>query len=185
MVEIVAITTRQRARECVSKNNGTHMLSTVDKGKRTFRHPTIPGHQHLEMYFDDDEDPTLYGAPTRQQVESILEWAASLPPDARLVVNCEAGVSRSTACALSILAQQGGPGSAESAMQAVLALRPQAAPNLLIAAYADIFLGLDGELHAVAERVTQDKMLNVYNLTPRLEPTRKIIEAARTAKLGP
>ena len=63
-----------------------------------------------------------------------------------LLIHCQVGVSRSTAIALAILADRLGPGQEGEALQALLRLRPQAIPNLLVVSLADDLLARNGAL---------------------------------------
>lgn len=57
-----------------------------------------------------------------------------------LLVSCDYGASRSPAVAYVLLADQYGPGREEEALQTVLAIRPGAVPNALVASFGDQLL---------------------------------------------
>jgi len=84
---------------------------------------------------------------TDDDVRCIIGLAESLRADAgRVLVHCEAGVSRSSATALIMYACWLGPGYEHEAMARVLAQRPIAAPNRRMVEIADRLLGREGRL---------------------------------------
>lgn len=137
----------------------THVLSILDPG---YPEPSAFGrygeHQRLELHFDDIVVPREgMVPPARADVERILAFGRSLTDEpegvGHLLVHCHAGVSRSTASLIMILAQARPDRSARDAVAAVAAIRPQAWPNLLMTEMADDILGRKGELvEAVHER---------------------------------
>ena len=138
----------------------THMLSILDPGSpdpemlREF-----PLHQRLKLYFHDIIEPaTGWIAPERWDVEVLLAFGRELAtaqdhPHAapiHLLVHCHAGLSRSTAAAILILAQHDPDHPADDAVGTVTRLRPQAWPNLRIIELGDALLGRGGEIVAAA-----------------------------------
>ena len=72
-------------------------------GDAAFAHPN-----HHREYFDDITDPTDWGRePRRDHVKRIIEFAQAQPEGTRFLVHCQAGISRSTATALGVLAALG------------------------------------------------------------------------------
>ncbi|GAA5496732.1 Predicted protein tyrosine phosphatase [Rubritalea squalenifaciens DSM 18772] len=92
-------------------------------------------------------------APTSNDVGAALDYALELPEDAHLLVHCMAGISRSTATAMAIIAQALGEGSEREAAVTVREIRPIANPNRLILQYADDLLERNGALLEAAEEV--------------------------------
>jgi predicted protein tyrosine phosphatase len=82
-----------------------------------------------------------------EDVRRIIQLAESLRPDTgKVLIHCEAGVSRSTAAALIMYACWLGPGREREAMRRVLAQRPVAVPNRRMVELADRLLALGGRL---------------------------------------
>jgi predicted protein tyrosine phosphatase len=112
--------------------------------------------------FEDIVDPnsTDPGAPQRAEVEALLDRACTLyktciAENSKLLVHCEAGISRSTSVALSLLARRLGPGREQQACEIIAGLRPpmaaggyyvQACPNERIVGYADDRMNRGGAL---------------------------------------
>ena len=87
---------------------------------------------------------------TEEDVKLIIELAESLRLETgKVLIHCEAGVSRSTAAALIMYACWFGPGREQEAMERVLAQRPIAIPNRRMVQLADKLLGREGKLVAV------------------------------------
>jgi len=116
----------------------------------------------LYLDMDDVISDDYQSAPSIEQVDQILKWAASLPDDARLLVHCYAGVSRSTAAALAIKVMKQGIDMIPECIDWLVDHRPIACPNPLITKYADSLLGAGGNLHLAAEKVASAKLLNLY-----------------------
>ena len=84
---------------------------------------------------------------TEEDVLRIIQLAEHLhSKSGKVLIHCEAGVSRSTAAALIIYACWFGPGRESEAMRRVIAQRPIAIPNARMVAFADKLLGLNGRL---------------------------------------
>jgi predicted protein tyrosine phosphatase len=80
-------------------------------------------------------------------VQQIIRLAEDLRSGTgRVLIHCEAGVSRSTAAALIMHAYWLGPGSEREAMRRVLAQRPIAIPNRRMVELADNLLDRGGRL---------------------------------------
>jgi predicted protein tyrosine phosphatase len=89
---------------------------------------------------------TEFGA-TEQDIQQIITLAKELrAAPGRILIHCEAGVSRSTAAALIIYAYWLGPGRERESMARVLAQRPIAMPNSRMVEIADRLLGREGRL---------------------------------------
>jgi predicted protein tyrosine phosphatase len=109
---------------------------------------SLPGAKRvLYVSFDDAENPSEDGSwilARESDIRGIFEFADG-SPKAPLLVHCRAGVSRSSAIALSLIVR-GLVHSAnvvEDAAQQLLAIRPQARPNVHV-----LRLGLRHFLHA-------------------------------------
>lgn len=84
---------------------------------------------------------------TDGDVQRIIQLAESLRQETgKLLIHCEAGVSRSPAAALIMYACWLGPGCEREAMVRVLAQRPVAIPNRRMVELADRILGRGGRL---------------------------------------
>ena len=88
--------------------------------------------------------------PTDADVRQIIALAERLrTARGRVLIHCEAGVSRSAAAAVIMYAVWLGPGRERDALARVLAQRPIATPNRRMLALADQLLDRGGRLVAV------------------------------------
>lgn len=95
-----------------------------------------------------------YVYPTRPIMEGMLESIDRFLADDRcktILVHCFAGVSRSTAAALTVLLRDGW--SVKDAAEYVFKIRPIADPNRLMLGYIDQMFDLHGELHEIVSRL--------------------------------
>lgn len=114
-----------------------HVLSILE--------PTIPRQAfrqaksvfHIAFY--DIENPANsqgMRAACAEDVTQILAFIDALPPGEGLLIHCRAGISRSAAVAFGIIlrafVESGDHDYAEAAIEQLLDLRPQAAPNALV-----------------------------------------------------
>jgi len=87
---------------------------------------------------------------TEEDVLRIIQLAEGLRcGTGRILIHCEAGVSRSSAAALIMYACWLGPGRERDAMERVLAQRPIAVPNRRMVEFADRLLDRGGRLVSV------------------------------------
>ena len=114
-------------------------------------------HERLELRFHDviEQVPDMI-PPQEKHVAQLLAFGRNLmaepAPGAHLLVHCHAGVSRSTASMILIVAQAQPQLAASVTAQEVLRIRPQAWPNLRIIEMGDAMLGRGGEvIEAVRE----------------------------------
>jgi predicted protein tyrosine phosphatase len=135
----------------------THVLSILDP---EFEDPpafaAFGPHHRLALRFHDIIDPLPDRLPpARADVERLLAFGREMidAPDPHLLIHCHAGVSRSTASAALILAQAWPDRPAPAVLEAVVAIRPRAWPNLRILEFGDALLGRNGEIVAAAAAV--------------------------------
>ena len=110
-------------------------------------------HLHIEV---DDVPASFAGdiAPTMEHVTEFLDFARAWDRRGAMIVHCYAGVSRSTAAALSILCQYN-PGREMEAAQALRRAAPHAKPNRRIIAIADRLLESDNRLVEAVDAIGQ------------------------------
>lgn len=102
---------------------------------------------HLVLRFEDvDKDlrPRIAAA-SEEQVEAAIEFGRD-NVDRTMLVHCRAGIARSAALALAIIADRDGPGVEDASVSTLLSVRPESVPNLHVLGIADRFLGRDGRL---------------------------------------
>lgn len=107
-------------------------------------------HKQLILAMWDVEQPHPQG-PGAQHVRAALNHFDKLLPegsDAAFIVQCRKGKARSTGMALALLRHRAGAGAEAAALSRLLAIAPEAAPNLLVVRHADAVIGCGGRLEA-------------------------------------
>lgn len=86
--------------------------------------------------------------PTRRDVLRIVKFAEAMEPGEYVMCHCNAGISRSSAAALTIFASKMDPGprSAQQAVTEVMRVKSIIHPNRAMVAFADDILGYGGAL---------------------------------------
>lgn len=151
----------------------THVLSILDPSEPTPpAFSAYPAHARLELRFNDIIDSRPGETPpSAADVDLLLAFGRDLLAEpgraGHLLVHCHAGISRSTASMLLLLAQAC-PGYPETAiMGEILRIRPKAWPNLRIVKFGDSLLKRDGALieaarDAYAKQLAQRPELASY-----------------------
>jgi predicted protein tyrosine phosphatase len=130
----------------------THVVSIWDKESfydpkcRDLIKSVAPRAEVLFSYFADTSVPNHPEAPQLQDVKRILDFTKELPHEAKVLVHCRAGVSRSTATAYAILCQHSPPGQEMENLLHVQSLRDLVFPNRLIIELADKVLKRKGAM---------------------------------------
>lgn len=154
-------------RRTVRQTGATWLAALIDPEAPPVLSRVIPRSQQLLLRCMDIEAAGRSGAPSEKQVSTLLAFGEKMPGTARLVVTCHAGISRSPAAALILLAQKLGPERLEEAGAILDVVRPQAEPNLLLCRLADEQLGLDGRLLELAEEICARGMTRRHALPIR------------------
>ena len=103
-------------------------------------------------FFDDTGDI----GPQRGHVEQVIDFGRQVQHEGgKLLVHCEAGISRSSAAALTVLATWLGAGKEQEAVDKTYAAQPLAWPNSQLVEHADELLGRGGALIAVVDRAIE------------------------------
>lgn len=155
----ISITSVDKVPAYVQFKSVTHIVSLLWKEEKDeLRLPSsFPRENWLSVEMNDVASRHHSGAPTRGQVNYVLEWIKQLPEDAHVLIHCFAGISRSTAIALSAKVMQGMP--IDEAVAWLKDHRPVACPNPIITKYADEILEAKGELHSAAEKIVSSKVI--------------------------
>lgn len=151
-----------RADEVVEKVKALHpgaVLSIehpgVKPGEKGYAPRLMDGTPHsatadtpqMILTFWDTEDKRVPQGPDREQVKRGLEFI--LPHVAageNVIIHCQAGISRSTAMALGVLSTLNPQDDEKTLIKKLLALRPQAAPNIIVVGLVDELTGRHGKL---------------------------------------
>lgn len=137
------------SKACRLKRRGFAGVITIEdphaRAARQLRFHSDPHPAQLVLQFEDlDAEREGIRTPLTSDVAQALDFARTV--GGPLLIHCFAGVSRSTAIALSIIASRHPAGAERQALEALLAIAPQAVPNLLVIRHADDLLRRQGTL---------------------------------------
>lgn len=129
----------------------THVLSILDPAwpdPEAF--VDFPPHRREALRFHDAIEPSPgIVMPTAAHVGRLLAFGrevAAAGSDPHLLIHCHAGISRSTASAVLLLAQAEPTRPPDDIFAEIARLRPRAWPNLLLLEYGEAALGRRGEI---------------------------------------
>jgi predicted protein tyrosine phosphatase len=138
----------------------THVLSILDPGwpdPAAFR--TFDAHARVTFRFHDAIEPGPgIVLPRKSDVEAILAFGREAGGERHLLIHCHAGISRSTAAMLMILAEAHPQETEGAVVERLLSIRPQAWPNSLMVGFADESLGRRGRLLAAVSRIYRRRL---------------------------
>lgn len=136
----------KRLNSPTSRGEFSHLITITSPAQS--RYPSGIGHypHRLQMCFEDTTFSTHCEAPTARDVERIIAYCQScLNAGGSMLINCEAGISRSTAAGLIFLYLLHNR-NAEVAMRELRTQNPNAHPNTLMVTLADGLLGCESAL---------------------------------------
>ena len=112
---------------------------------------SLPRAPVLTLYFDDISRPAAgLTEPGIDHMRQVLAFAREAltghGDDTHLLVHCRMGISRSTACALAILAAANPDAAASDLLSHLLGIRPFIIPNPRLTQFADEILDRDDSL---------------------------------------
>lgn len=135
--------------------------------------PGIDQNKHFRFYFDDlchiyyTDVEKNDNAPSLQDIKDILEVFRKFPEDAKVLVHCQAGYSRSPAAVFIALCDKLGDGNEKLALEkaedaSVFGGRFPIMPNARIVKLADDFLGRGGKMIKALDdyRALHQKFIN-------------------------
>ena len=169
MIHVCSIT---KVGETVAAARAARLVTLLNAGTPFERPAAIEPANHLFLSMNDilDEQPGMV-APGRDHVETLLSFVQGWDRARPLVVNCFAGVSRSTAAAYSTAAALAPSRDEVELAWTLRRLSPSATPNLRLVRHADAILGREGRMVAAIEAIGRGA--DAYEGTPfalALEP---------------
>lgn len=134
---------------------GASRLVTLLTHRADFQRPDsiVPAnHLFLEMNDVLAEQPGMI-VPARRHVEELISFVEEWDRTSPLVINCFAGISRSTAAAYISVAALSPIRCEEELAQTLRRSSPSATPNLRLIRHADEILGRNGRMVAAIEAI--------------------------------
>lgn len=123
-----------------------HMVSLLGEEAFPVTPPGIADAQHLRLRLHDIAEPAEgYIAPAEIHIRDLLAFGHAWDRSSPMIVHCYAGISRSTAAALTLMALYN-PGHEAAAARLLRERARHAQPNRRMIAIADRLLGAEGRL---------------------------------------
>jgi predicted protein tyrosine phosphatase len=160
----------------------THVLSILDpEWPEPEAFQDFGQHFRATLRFHDaiEPDPGVV-LPQKPDVDAILAFGRDAGDIRHLLIHCHAGLSRSTAAMLMILAQAHPQETEEAVVGRLLQIRPQAWPNSRMIGFADERLGREGRLSAAVARIYAKRL----EIEPNLAETMRRLSRTREVELG-
>jgi predicted protein tyrosine phosphatase len=160
----------------------THVLSILDpEWPEPQAFQDFDPHFRATLRFHDAIEPgPRVVLPQKPDVDAILTFGRDAGDERHLLIHCHAGLSRSTAAMLMILAQAHPHEPEDVVVGRLLQIRPQAWPNSRMIGFADERLGRDGRLSAAIVRIYAARL----ETQPDLAETMRRLNRAREVELG-
>ena len=131
----------------VASVRADRLISLLAEGTAMTRPASIPESNHLWLTLHDiAEAQEGMTPPGEVHVRSLLDFARSWNRARPLVINCYAGISRSTASAYIIAAALAPQRDELELAQTLRRLSPSATPNIRLVSLADDLLGREGRM---------------------------------------
>lgn len=145
----ILVTPLSRLEDAIAAHGPSHLVTLLSPEHMIATPAGFDPARHLKLGVNDIADPAAGTAPpVREHVDRLLAFARDWEAKAPLLIHCWAGVSRSMACAFTILCDRLGPGHEIAIARAMRRRAPHAAPNMLLVAHADAALNRDGRMIA-------------------------------------
>jgi predicted protein tyrosine phosphatase len=160
----------------------THVLSILDpEWPEPQAFEDFDPHFRATLRFHDAIEPDSgVVLPQKSDVDAILAFGRDAGDVRHLLIHCHAGISRSTAAMLMLLAQAHARETEAAIVERLLAIRPQAWPNSRMIAFADELLARDGRLSAAVARIYARRLA----IAPDLAEIMRRLNRAREVELG-
>jgi predicted protein tyrosine phosphatase len=155
-----------------------HMISLVnDEAMRVLATPQgVPRGRHLRLTMNDIAAPQPgLTAPSSEHVTALIDFVMAWDRSSPLLINCLAGVSRSTAAAFTIVCALNPETDEDRIARLLRETSPTAQPNRRLVGFADEALGREGRMIEAAAAIAE---------SAALEPARPFVLPARITPRG-
>jgi len=146
----------------VARARPGHMISLVnDEVMRELATPgCVPRERHLRLTMNDITAPRDgHVAPSPAHVTALVDFMMSWDRGSPVLVNCLAGISRSTAAAFTIVCALNPETDEHRIARLLRESSPTAQPNRRLVAFADEVLGREGRMMEAAEAIAASAVL--------------------------
>lgn len=126
----------------------SHLITLLDPADIMPTPEEVSGHRHLRLGMHDVivASPDHHAPPDEMHVRELIGFAKDWDRSQPMLIHCWAGISRSTASALTIACMLNEPGREENIARLLRTRAPHAQPNRRLVALADDILGRNGRM---------------------------------------
>ncbi len=144
---MIHVTPASRLEAVLEQTDARHLITLLTDGSSFVRPAGIGEENHLHLVMNDISEPRAGMIPPNAlHVAELLQFTRSWTRDTPLVINCYAGISRSTAAAYVVCCALQPQRDEVALAQTLRAKSPSATPNSLIVRLGDEALGRDGRM---------------------------------------
>jgi len=133
----------------------SHIISIYGPECRYLGLAGFAAERQLHLRVEDTRTAEEPGAASMEHVDEVIAFVDAMPKDARLMIHCLTGTSRSGAVALGLLARAM---AADKAGQELYKMNPNASPSPLLVALWDKKLDLGGKLTKASRKFPQQML---------------------------
>ena len=143
------VTPLSRLADAIAAHGPSHLVTLLSPEHMIETPAGLDPTRHLKLGVNDVADPAAgTSPPARDHIDRLLAFSRDWDASAPLLIHCWAGVSRSMACAFTILCDRLGANREIEIARAMRRRAPHAAPNTLLVAHADAALVRGGRMIA-------------------------------------
>ncbi len=143
----ILVTPLASLEDAIADHRPSHLVTLLSPEHMIETPKGFAAERHLKIGINDIADPAEgENPPARAHVESLLQFSRGWDAKAPLLIHCWAGVSRSMACAYTVLCDRFGPGREVEIAMAMRRRAAHASPNTLLVRHADDVLGRGGRM---------------------------------------
>ncbi len=146
----------------VEQTRPGHMISLVNDEimRELLTPPCVPRERHLRLTMNDITEPRDgHVAPSAEHVAALVDFVMSWDRGAPVLVNCLAGISRSTAAAFTIVCALNPETDEHRIARLLRESSPTAQPNPRLVSFADEALGREGRMVEAAAAIAASAAL--------------------------
>ena len=157
----IAITSLAKLDRALEQFKPRYLISLCDPFAVIDHCPLILPREHLRLACHDTNAESVQpGYPNDELARQLLEFWERCDPRGRVLIHCRAGVSRSPAAAIVLLAHSN-PGDVELVVRVASEVLPHARPNVRLAEAGDRVLRLGGRLAAAVRAMPKPTMTDI------------------------
>lgn len=145
---LIYVCPKSKVPKVAAETRPSHLITLLDPADEMPTPEDISGHRHLRLGMHDvtAPSPEHHAPPDEMHVRELIAFAKGWDRSRPMLVHCWAGISRSTATALTIACMLNEPGRETDIARLLRSRAPHAQPNRRLVALADDILGRDGRM---------------------------------------